>query len=358
MEDLRNEFPVLSKYTYLNTASCGLISKSLLDWRREHDKNLWEDASIFRDLHKAHIKSIRDTVARFMGAGENEVALVPNFSFGLNTLLEGIQKKQKVLLLDRDYPSINWAFETRDFEICYASISTDPEANIEQAVVQHQPDIFAFSLVQYLNGIKIDIEFLKQLKAYHPNLLLIADGTQYLGTEAFNFNDSPLDILGASCYKWLLAGYGNGVFMVKEAVQDAFSLSTIGFNSADATYGKKGEIPFMKHFEPGHQDTLNYGSLEQALQFLDGMGMDVVSERVSEISKKAKDRFIELGLLEEVVVNRKEHSNIFNIQGDAVLFQKLREKGIICSLRDKGIRVSFHFYNTESDLDRLCCLLA
>jgi hypothetical protein len=89
------------------------------------------------------------------------------------------------LLLEKDYPSINWAFESRDFEICYAAISADLEANIEQAVAQHQPDIFAFSMVQYLNGIKIDIVILKQLKAYHPNLLLIADGTQYLGTEAF-----------------------------------------------------------------------------------------------------------------------------------------------------------------------------
>ena len=357
MEDLRKEFPVLSKYTYLNTASCGLISKSLVAWRGQQDKKLCEEASIFRDLHKEHIRSVRSTVAHFIGAGEHEVALVPNFSFGLNTLLEGISKRKKVLLLGKDYPSISWPFESRGFTICHASIDENLEANIEQAITEHQPDIFAFSLVQYLNGIKIDFEFLKQLKAYHPNLLLIADGTQYLGTESFNFQESPLDVLGASCYKWMLSGYGNGIFIIKEEAQAKISPVTIGFNSADASFGRKEDISFIKHFEPGHQDTLNYGSMEQAIYFLEKIGMDFVSKRVSKLSKLAKEKFTEFGLLEDSVVKRSDHSNIFNIKRDAVSFQKLKEQGIICSSRDKGIRVSFHFYNTEEDLDQLCSLL-
>ena len=357
MEDLRNEFPVLSNYTYLNTASCGLISKSLVAWRGQQDKMLCEEASVFRDLHKQHIKSIRSTVARFIGAGEHEVALVPNFSFGLNTLLEGIPKQKKVLLLGKDYPSISWPFESRGFAICHAEIDENLEANIEQAITEHQPDIFAFSLVQYLNGIKINFDFLKQLKAYHPNLLLIADGTQYLGTETFNFHESPLDVLGASCYKWMLAGYGNGLFLIKEDAQSLISPLTIGFNSADAVFGKWENIPFIKRLEPGHQDTLNYGSLEQAIFSLESIGMDTISGSVSKIVRLAKDKFAELGLLEESVVKRDNHSNIFNLKGDAVLFQKLKENGIICSLRDKGIRVSFHFYNKADDLDQLCKLL-
>ncbi|PKA83328.1 selenocysteine lyase/cysteine desulfurase [Ulvibacter sp. MAR_2010_11] len=358
MEDLRKEFPVLSKYIYLNTASSGLISKSLVSWRQSHDIALHKDASVFRDLHKEHIKSIRRTAGRFFGAAENEIALLPNYSFGLNTLLEGLPKSNKVLLLNKDYPSINWPFEQRGFQLCYTDIDENLENNILQAVAEHQPDVFAFSIVQYLNGIKLDFDFLKQLKAYHPNLLLVADGTQYLGTEVFNFSESPIDVLGASCYKWLLAGYGNGVFMIKTEAQSKIHPSTIGFNSADAVFGNRDEIPFMKHFEPGHQDTLNYGSLEQAILNLEAIGMEDVSEKIATLSKKAKLRFTELGLLEDAVVKRSKHSNIFNIKGDSALFQKLKEQKIICSERDKGIRVSFHFYNTEADLETLCKILS
>ena len=40
---------------------------------------------------------------------------------------------------------------------------------------------------------------------------MIGDGTQFLGAHAFHFNTSPFDVLAASGYKWLLAGFGNGV---------------------------------------------------------------------------------------------------------------------------------------------------
>jgi len=357
MTDLKKEFPVLDKYTYLNTASCGLISKSLVAWRKVHDQNLLEGGSVFRDLHRPHLERIRGTVARFFNTSENETALVPNFSFGFNTLLSGLPKKQRILLLQSDFPSINWAVEQHGFEVFYVAVDENLEQNIEEAIRAHQPNIFAFSLVQYLSGIKIDLDFIKRLKAYHPDLLLVADGTQFLGTTQFNFSESGLDVLGASTYKWILAGYGNGVFMIRAEAQEKISPETIGFNSADAIYGNRERISFVKRFEPGHQDTLNYGSLEQAIQFLNNIGMEVVEEKIRILSTIAKVRFSELGLLAESVVKRKNHSNIFNLKGDAGLFQKLKEHNIICSQRANGIRVSFHFYNSEEDLEKLISVI-
>jgi len=353
MIELNKEFPVLNSYTYLNTASCGLISKSLVKWRHEHDQNLLKGGSVFRDTHKPFIESIRESVANYFNAGKNETALVPNFSFGLNTLLGGIDRSKKVLLLEGDYPSINWAVENRDFEVCYATIDENLEQNIEEAIATYRPDIFAFSLVQYISGIKIDMDFIKRLKAYHPGLLLVADGTQFLGTSNFSFADSGLDVLGVSAYKWILAGYGNGFFMIKEEAQPKILPKTIGFNSADATYGNRDEISFIKLFEPGHQDTLNYGSIQQSLQMLEKIGKEQIEIKLNSLVSKAKSRFADLGLLEDKIVKRNIHSSIFNIKGDHDLFQKLSANNIICSKRGHGIRVSFHFYNSEEDLDKL-----
>ena len=357
MEDLRNLFPVTKTHTYLNTASSGLLSTELAQWRSTHDQDFVQNGSIFRDTHNVFLDGVRGQVSSFFGATRQEIALVPNFSFGLNTLLEGIPEGKKVLLLDRDYPSINWAFEHRDFEVCYAEVDENLEQNIEAAVARHRPDIFAFSIVQYLNGIKIDFNFLNQLKAYHPELLIIADGTQYLGTESFNFAASAIDVLGASSYKWLLSGYGNGVFLVKEAAQQNIHLRTIGFNSADATFGNKEHIPFMKRFEPGHQDTLNYGSLGQSLQFLDALGIERISEHLKTLCGKAKNAFSAKGILDAACIKRDTFSTIFSVTGDEALFQKLRNENIICSQRGRGLRLSFHIYNTEEDLERVLSVL-
>jgi selenocysteine lyase/cysteine desulfurase len=210
-----------------------------------------------------------------------------------------------------------------------------------------------FSLVQYISGIKIDLDFIKRLKAYHPNLIIIADGTQYLGTSDFNFSESGLDVLIASCYKWLLAGYGNAIIMVKEDTQKRISPKAIGFNSSDAIYSRRDDITFVKRFEPGHQDTLNYGSLQKSLEMLEKIGMNVIEEKIKLLASEAKKRFEELDLLSDAVVQREQHSSIFNIKAKKGLFQKLKENKIICSQRGNGIRVGFHFYNSLEDLDKL-----
>jgi selenocysteine lyase/cysteine desulfurase len=357
MIELIKEFPVLKSYTYLNTASCGLISRSLLDWRRRHDINLFEGGSVFRDLHKPHIESIRASVSEFFHASITEIALVPSFSFGFNTLLGGLAEGKKVLLLNTDYPSINWAVENRNFDVCYAEINENLEQNIEEAIANYRPDVFAFSLVQYISGVRVDLDFLKRLKAYHPDLLIIADGTQFLGTTNFNFSESGIDVLGASTYKWMLAGYGNGLFMVNEEAQGKILPKMIGFNSADAMYSRRDQIAFVKLFEPGHQDTLNYGSLQQSIKMLTEIGIDTIEEKISLITEKARASFTDLGLLDEVVLNRNQHSSIFNIKGDDNLFEKLKANQIICSKRGHGIRVSFHFYNSDEDLEKLISIL-
>ena len=353
MEEIRKHFPALSSCTYLNTASNGVVPKPVIDWRRQHDLDLMNHASIFRDKHKIHIEQIRKTVADFFGSSVFETALIPNFSFGINMVLEGLPEGQKILLLKNDYPSVNWPVETRDFNVCYAEIDENLERNIEEAVVKHKPDVFMFSMVQWLNGIKIDFEFLKQLKGEHPNLLLIADGTQYLGTENFSFADSAIDVMGASTYKWLTAGYGNGFLMIKEAARNRIFPKTIGFNSAERFESEATDTAYMKHFEPGHQDTLNYGSLEQSILFVNSLGKERLYENISSLSAKAKSRFSEMGLLKNDTLLRENHSSIFNLKGDKSLFQKLKENEIIASLRGGGIRVSFHYYNTEDDLDKL-----
>lgn len=353
MEEIRTHFPALSTCTYLNTASNGIIPKPVIDWRRQHDLDLMNLASTFRDAHKLHIEQIRKTLADFFGASTLEIGLVPNFSFGINMVLEGLPEGQKVLLLKNDYPSVNWPVETRDFNVCYAEINENLEQNIEQAVTKHRPEIFMFSIVQWLNGIKIDFDFLKRLKSSYPNLLLIADGTQYLGTEDFNFATSAIDVLGASTYKWLTAGYGNGFVMIKESARNRIFPKTIGFNSAEKFESQAIDTAYMKHFEPGHQDTLNYGSLEQSLLFVQSFGKEHLYKNISVLSAKAKLKFAERGLLRNDTLLRVNHSSIFNLKGDKNLFRKMKENNIIASLRGNGIRVSFHYYNTEEDLERL-----
>ena len=356
MKNFRKQFPLLEQYTYLNTAASGLLSEDLLEFRQDHDLDLLVSASIMREQQGKILAKVRESVGGLFNCAPNHVALTPNFSYGFNTLMEGVSSSKKVLLLEKDYPSINWAVESRGFEVCYAKIDEYLESNISAAMAEHHPDILAFSLVQYINGIKIDLEFLSRLKLDYPDLLIFADGTQYCGTEVFDFEASGIDVLGASGYKWMNAGYGNAFFLFKESVAGKVAPKSLGFNSLQGKY-KPQEGNFIGRFEPGHQDTLNFGSLTAAIQLLRKIGMETIETQVKLLSREAKKAFLERDLLEPAVAKRDLHSSIFNIRGDEALFQQLNQNNIICSQRGEGIRISFHYFNTMADLERLLKVL-
>ncbi|MEO9894448.1 aminotransferase class V-fold PLP-dependent enzyme [Aurantibacter sp.] len=357
MEHIRNEFPVFQKYIYANTASSGLPYHKLMQWRSEHDQGLLHGGSIMRDSTREILNETRETVARFFNCTSENVALIQNFSIGMNILLEGLDKQEKVLLLDGDYPSVAWPFERRGFSITFAKLNENLEENIRQKVLNEKITVLAISIVQWLDGIKIDLDFLKKLKEEFPGLLIIADGTQFCGTDVFDFKNSGIDVLGASSYKWLLSGYGNGFMLFKSEVEDRIAVKTIGFNSANAEPSKKNTLHFTKCFEPGHLDTLNFGSLKMSLEFFEKIGKDVIEKQLHELSNYAKEELAAIGVLSNVVLKRKNHSTIFNIVGDANLFKKLEDNNIICSQRGNGIRISFHIYNTINDVDSIIKIL-
>ena len=357
MIDLEKEFPPLKNFTYLNTASSGILPKSVLQWRRQHDEQFFEQGSLFRDDHKIHIEEIRSTVSQFFNASMDDIALIPNFTFGFNTLLDGFDKSNRFLMLKGDYPSLNWPVERREFVHDYVSIDANLEDNIRAAFAKHAPDVFAFSLVQYISGIKLSFEFLTELKAEYPNTLLVADCTQFLGTEAFDFEASPLDVVVGSCYKWLLAGYGNGLMFIKESAKQRLYPRVIGFNSTEYKSFQREDAPFNRLFEPGHHDTLNHGTVAKSLEFINSLGAQNCFNALAAIKQNARNAFIERGLLADFIADRPEHSSIFNLKLGQSDYNRLRDNGVISSLRGDGVRVSFHFYNSTADLDQLLSLL-
>ena len=352
----KEQFPILSRGTYLNTASSGILSTSLLDWRRNHDLEFFNQGSGFRLNQAAFLQQVKEKVADFFGAKAANTFLVPNFSYGFNIFLEGLSGTHRFLLLEEDYPSVNYAVECRGFISDYIQADELLQDTIFEKIDIFKPTVFAFSIVQYTNGFKIDLEFIKKLKAKFPALLIIADGTQYCGTENFNFETSGLDFLAASGYKWMLAGYGNGFVLVKDELASALYIHTEKINPPKELFlQSRSRLSF--YFEPGHQDTLSFGSLYQSILLLEKIGKDNVEREIKMLGETAMNAFTIRGLIEDSIVKSGWSSSIFNLNISEQLYQKLLEAQVICLSRGKGTRVAFHFYNTEDDLNHLLSVI-
>lgn len=100
------------------------------------------------------------------------------------------------------------------------------------------------------------------------------------------------------------AGYGNGFMLFNESVQGKLSPKHLGFGSLQGKY-KVHEGNFIGKFEPGHYDTLNFGSLKVAIDQINQKGMENIQNKINDLKKIARDRLAGAGLLEEWTVNRR-----------------------------------------------------
>ncbi len=357
MKSLRKQFPVLKQGIYADTAASGLLYDDLLEWRQGHDLDFLIGGSTMKFASFDLVEDTHQTLARFFNASSGDIGLVPNFYLGLNLILEGLPKDSHILLLEGDYPSVNWPFESRGYTISYAPIDANLEDHVWNVLATEKVTVFAFSLVQWVDGFRIDLDFLKEIKLKYPDLILIADGTQYCGALDFDFSDSGIDILGASGYKWLLGGYGNGFYLFHPKFKDKSTLFCTGFYATAGRPDRKHQIPFSRKLEPGHLDSLNFGSLKFSLEWLSRIGTREIAKHNERLITRAREALTDLGVLGSRVLDRKQHGPIFSVERKDGLTDVLHEAGVFFSERGGRIRLSFHFYNTEKEVDEVIELI-
>lgn len=353
---MKAHFNIPSSLVYLNTPGNGLLPTKTQQWREEREKDFYNPAGFLRDQQPAFIESVRTQISASFNTSTENTFCCPNFSFGYSTLIDRLPHTLHYLLLEDDYPSLNYPVISRGLAHSLIPVTANLEDDIQTAINRHSPDVLLLSLVQYINGLKIDLNFFKSIKKSHPNLIIIADGTQLLGTEPFNFDESGLDALGASGYKWLLSGFGNGFIMLSARLQDLLK-KTIGNPPLpkEAMWSNKSTL--QTFFEPGHQNTLAHGTLLQSLNFLNEIGMDNIYSHIQNILNFAYAEFHERKLLLPLIEARKIRSSIINIQIPSDHYQEILNAGVRCFPRGSGIRIGVHLYNTVDDIRQLLSII-
>ena len=308
-----DSFPLLTNQTYLNTAYVGLMSSALALHRTQQDKNYVDLGPLYKVKAYESLNATHDLVSQFFGSQPQNSFVVHNFSHGIRQALSFLPKDAKVLLLEDDYPSLCEAFHEFHFPFVSLKQQPDLEEAIEQVLSTNSIDILALSIVQYTSGLLIDFDFLKQIKEQYPRLIIIGDGTQFLGAHSFQFDKSPFDVVVGSGYKWMLAGFGNGILMVSQDFLEFAQIQAINL--------------YNRVFN-GHFNLLATSSLHFSISQLVQADFPKLMRQKEALSIRAKEALMETGFLASWVSTRKKHSSIFAIPDKKNLFEKLIEKNI------------------------------
>ena len=129
-------------------------------------------------------------------------------------------------------------------------------------------------------------------------------------------------------------------------------------NNGETHICEKGlEDELKKSIEVGHYDILSIGSLGFSIDKLKPM-IGKIEKKLITFSKFFKKELENINMLDEKLKVRKSHSTIFNLKdSDDKLFKHLVNNKMICSKRGKGVRVSFNFFNTKSEIKKLIIAL-
>ena len=176
------------------------------------------------------------------------------------------------------------------------------------------------------------------------------DATQSLGTTKINVKEQGIDILFASCYKWLMSGFGNCIMYVKKELLEKYPA---GFCWQYRAPEGLDFCPDAKRFEIGHERAESFFRLGNSLDLINEIGLENIEKRIIELYDYLYEQLSINNIKTIFNYPKRNRSQIVIIEGEPSLQNKLAKQNIFVSHRGTGIRISLHFYNNKEDINQL-----
>jgi selenocysteine lyase/cysteine desulfurase len=321
---------------YLDSATYGLPPRSTIDALAEASEG-WRTRKRWRDWEEDG-EACRALFAELVGAGADDIALTPAVSAGIGLVAASIpvEAGSNVVLYERDFTSalLPWkALEPRGVEL-----RAVPLEGLAGAV-DERTAVVCVSLVQSAEGRVADLDALRATGAR-----LCLDATQAVGTYPIDLRG--VDYLVAHGYKWMLCPRGLGFLYVSPERRDELGLWTSGwkarFDPYEDYYGfpePTGDARRLDISVPW----LSAAGARKSLELLVALGNERIAAHNLGLARSLTEK---LGLPEpESPIVR---FRVADAEGAAA---NLQEAGIACAVRAGSVRLSFHLYNDEDDVE-------
>lgn len=353
MIQAKNDFPAAQNQVYLNTAASGLLSIKTTQKLLEFHSSYLEQGSVYAEKWLENgFPKVRETLATFIDAPIEQIAIIPNFSFGYISLLDSIGKK-KTLVYERDYPSLKIPLELKGFEI--TELSDDDGFTLNQKrlfeeLLANKIELLVLSHAQFRTGYLADIDAIGTFCKKH-NILFIVDATQTAGAISMSFSKLNVDALIWSNYKWMNAGFATGVMCLKPHMITEYAPRIGGFGSYIIEGDNWVYRPSSKSYEPSHPNMAALFGLQNALEEKMKIGVEDIRKHNEELLEYCTSKLNEMGVEFYGNKNAVSERAFIVMPAKEELSKKLKSRNIITTFREGYIRFGFHYYNSREDVD-------
>lgn len=362
--NLDAEFPVRRNLLYFNHAAVAPLPRRVSEAMIAHVANVRERGAADWRSWYAQIDATRARCAKFIGAGPDEVAFLPNTSWGINLVAQSFPWKSgdNVVSDDMEFPSNAYPWqrlEARGVQ-CRLAKSRDGRVTAEAiaAEIDARTRVVAVSWVAFHNGWVFPLAEIGRM-CRERGILFVVDGIQALGALPADVERDSIDVLAADSHKWLYGAEGGAIFYVREAARDRVPALASGWwnNKSAKSYLDYGFVPYesARRYEPGTLPTDHIAGLAAAIELLEAMGRDTVRARILELNEALRRGLVRRGW--RIATPEPLASGILAAahpsQEPRAVAKALEERGVIVAPREGAIRFSPHAGNDLGQVERV-----
>lgn len=359
------------------------LSKSISEYYNQYTANTHRgdyDNSIKVD---SKYEETRSLIKDFIHAKKNkEIIFTSGTTDSLNKIIFGyfryyLSKNDEVLITKSEHASnvLPWfeLKEEKNIVIKYIPLD-DLKVTLENVKKSITPNTKAISIAHITNVVG-DIRPIKEIiqYAHEHNILVVIDGAQSVPHMKIDVQELDIDFLAFSAHK-MIGPTGVGVLYGKEELLNNIHPIIFGggMNASFDSNGTRVYNDLPQLLEGGTPNIAGVIGFGKCISYLNSIGMDKINQHELELKKYAVSKLKEIPNL--IIYNENSESGIvtFNIenifaQDLAIYLNKYNicvRAGSHCTkmlIDEIGIkntcRISFYFYNTFDEIDKLVKVL-
>jgi L-cysteine/cystine lyase len=371
---LRARFPIADRCIYLNTGWSGPSARetvAAMHARAEREAYDGPTSPDVRHEKALLVGRVRGAVASLLGVDEDEVALIYTTTEAMNTALRGIGlcPGDEVLTCNMEHNAIMVpAYVARDRDGIAINIVRfrfdETAAQIVDefaAAMTPRTKLLLLSHISWNRGTRLPMREICEM-AHARGALVCVDAAQSAGQIAFDVRDMGCDILALPGHKWLL-----GPDVRRDLIERVQPLAVV--HGANRRYDYEGNFEYANDTIHKFELTTHSGpvlaGLEVALEMIEQVGLAAVEARCIELATRFIDAIANIARVRITTpLGPSVRSGIvtFEIVGEnpsevcAALWGIAKVVGRVCN--DRRVRVCFHIFNDESDVDATAAAVA
>ena len=357
---------------YLNAASTGPMPASAVAAANRWTALRAQPHQIPLALMFEAAATARQQFAQLIGAETEEIALMPNTTYGLNLAARALPLRPGVILtFDGEFPSCVYPFQALgsrgiSLELVPRVNGLPDEDTLVAAIAR--PDVVAvvISWVQFANGFVADLKRIGE--ACRANgVFFIVDGIQGCGVIPIDIHSLPIDIFASGAQKWQLSPWGTGFVYVRRGLIEHIEPHDVGWAcmraSTDYTRLTDYEFDFFPDARRFEVVTIAYHDFAVAnasTKLLLELGVANVSAHINALVDTVVDWVdsrSDVRLVTPAVITRRAGVVSFAPDDVAAMAVRLRDSHVIHTVREGAVRLSPHCYNTQDEIRSVLNLL-